>query len=73
MRYRFLIGWGGTPHPAEAAPRAGTLLEFHIEHPDPESVRAALASLGVDVEVRPSESVALVARIEGERAVVELR
>jgi hypothetical protein len=71
----FLIDWGETPHPAEAAPRAGTLLALRIEHPDPQGVRAALASLGVPaaMDVRRAGAAALVARLETGGGVVELR
>lgn len=58
----FLIDWGETPHPAEAAPRAGRLIELRIEHPAPEGVRRALATLGCrDVTVRRGAAPRLVA------------
>jgi hypothetical protein len=69
----FLIRWGDTPHPAGAAPRAGTLVGFRIEHPDPGRVRAALALLRLDVEVTPASTGALVALVETDRGAVELR
>jgi len=69
----FLIRWGDTPHPAGAAPRAGTLVGFRIEHPDPGRVRAALAPLRLDVEVTAAGTAALVALIGADRGVVELR
>ncbi|HSM07907.1 MAG TPA: VOC family protein [Gemmatimonadota bacterium] len=58
----FLIDWGETPHPAEAAPRAGRLIELRIEHPAPDGVRRALATLGCrDVTVRLGAAPRLVA------------
>lgn len=58
----FLIDWGETSHPAEAAPRAGRLVELRIEHPAPDGVRRALATLGCrDVTVRRGATPRLVA------------
>jgi len=69
----FLIRWGATPHPAGAAPRAGTLVGLRIEHPHPEQVRAALGPLRVEVEVTAAETTVLEALVRTGRGVVELR
>jgi hypothetical protein len=59
----FLIAWGDTPHPAAAAPSAGTLAGLRIEHPDPAEVRAALSVLGVTLPVARGPRPRLVATI----------
>ena len=69
----FLISWGDSPHPAGAAPPGGILEGLRIEHPRPEVVSAALAALGLDVDVSPAETFGLVAAIRTEKGVVELR
>ena len=50
-----------------------TLVSFHLEHPDPESLAAPLDALGAQVDVRRAAEVALVARIDGPHGVQELR
>ena len=80
----FLIDWGDTPHPAESAPPAGTLVRLRIEHPAPERVRAVLGRLGLDtdeddgtpaIEVVGRDAPRLAARIRPRTgvSVVELR
>ena len=69
----FLIDWGATPHPAGAAPRGGRLVGLRAEHPEPRRVRAALAALGVAMDVRRGGRFRLIARIETDRGEVELR
>jgi hypothetical protein len=59
----FLIAWGDTPHPATAAPPAGSLAGLWIEHPDPPAVRAALALLGIHPPVTRAPLPRLVATI----------
>jgi hypothetical protein len=69
----FLIDWGSTPHPA-ASSRPGLRLDsLHIEHPSPEVIRRALRALDADVDVRPAESAAVVARLTGPNGSAELR
>jgi len=68
----FLISWGDTSHPAGAAPHAGELIDFRIEHPDAESVRRAISVLRVDMDVQQSGARRLVARIKTKRGIVEL-
>lgn len=69
----FLISWGDIPHPAQSAPQGLLLESFHLEHPDPASIRPALAALGANVAVEPSAHVALVARLNGPNGSKELR
>jgi hypothetical protein len=68
----FLINWGETLHPAQSAPAAGELLDFHIEHPDPDEVKKCLTVLGINVPVRFSKKVRLVASIATELGRVDL-
>lgn len=60
----FLIDWGETPHPAEAAPGGGRLVDLRLEHPAPEGIRRMLATLGCrGVSVRRGAAARLVAVI----------
>ena len=68
----FLIGWGQTPHPADSAPQAGTLLELRLEHPSPDTVRRALDALSVDLEVHAAPHPRVAAVIRGTRGTVTL-
>ena len=68
----FFIDWGETPHPATTAPRGGTLVGLRARHPEAESVRAMLASLGLAVEVEPAEAPQLIATIETRLGRIEL-
>lgn len=69
----FLIDWGSTPSPAVTSPAGCTLVELVGYHPEPGPVRAALSALGMDIEIRPADQVALVATIDGPTGRVELR
>lgn len=69
----FLIAWGGTPHPASAAPGGGRMVNLRIEHPEPARVHRALEALGLELDVLPAERPRLIAAIETARGVVELR
>lgn len=60
----FLINWGQTAHPSEAAPSAGQLVELLIEHPDADRVRRVLSALGAKVEVAAGDQFAISARVE---------
>lgn len=68
----FLIDWGGTPHPTTRDLPAVPLLEWRAEHPEPERIRAALAALRVEFEVRRGERPALVAVVGGADGPVRL-
>ena len=69
----FLIDWGDTPHPSGVAPSGGKFGSLRIEHPDPDSIRAALDVLDSDVDVCGGDRFCLVAMIETSRGLVELR
>lgn len=69
----FLISWGDTPHPSTSAPAGGSLVGLRIEHPEPERVRAALATLEAPTRVDPGDVPALVATIATERGRIEVR
>lgn len=69
----FLISWGDTPHPAGSAPRAGELIGFKIEHPEPERVRQALLALDVEVDVQAGAQFQIIARIRTSQGDVEIR
>ena len=61
----FLIDWGDALHPSETAVKGCTLVDFHAEHPDPESVQAGLAAVGVELRVERGDEAALFATLEG--------
>ncbi len=69
----FLIDWGGSPHPAQTAPVAGSLEGFAIHHPEPERIERMLDSLGLSVTIERSERPHLVAQIRTPRGLVELK
>jgi hypothetical protein len=69
----FLIDWGDSPHPSRGASQGASLVDFRVEHPDPEGVGRMLRALDLDVAVTRAQYVALVAVIDGRRGRVELR
>ena len=69
----FLIDWGDTPHPGSVTPAGGQFVSLVIEHPEPGSVRSALAAIASDIEVRERPSFGLTAMIETSSGLVELR
>ena len=69
----FLISWDGTEHPARSAPHGLTLDAFHLEHPDPPSLAPPLTALGADVDIRPADIPALIARLSGPNGSMVLR
>jgi len=68
-----LINWGESDHPANTAAKGATLVSLRAEHPDVQNVSAMLLHLGIDLPLKPGESPALIAIIEGRRGRVELR
>ena len=68
----FLIDWGDTPHPTATLTGGCRLGRLRAEHPDPDLVRAALAALGLPLEVRFGSYPRLVAFIETPRGPREL-
>ena len=61
----FLIDWGEALHPSETAVKGCRLVDFRGQHPDPAAVQAALAAVGVELEVDQASRPALVAVLEG--------
>jgi hypothetical protein len=68
-----LIDWGDAPHPARTSPPGCALLGLRAEHPKPESVRPALAALGLALPLSPGPAPALIATLHTPRGEVELR
>jgi hypothetical protein len=69
----FFIDWRESPHPSETAAAGAELVGLSAEHPEPESVRAALRVLGISLPVAAGPAPALGARIRGAHGIVELR
>ncbi|SDT07289.1 Glyoxalase-like domain-containing protein [Brevibacterium siliguriense] len=68
----FLIDWGESVHPAEAALPALELLEFRVESPEPESALQVLEVLGAgDTTVVEGSDRRLRARLRGPDGVLE--
>ncbi len=69
----FLISWGNTPHPAQAVPAGGELIEVSVEHPDPETVSNALNILGCgQISVAARDTPKVKARIRTTKGIVTL-
>jgi catechol 2,3-dioxygenase-like lactoylglutathione lyase family enzyme len=66
----FLIDWGQTPHPTSRDLPQTPLLRWRAQHPDPASVRPALAALRADLHIDIADHVALTAVVEGKRGPV---
>jgi len=70
----FLIEWTpGLLHPSTTSARGCRLVRFAGEHPDPATVVAALAALGVELALEAGPQAALIAVIEGPAGRLELR
>ena len=61
----FLIDWGGTPHPTSRGLPRAELVDLRATHPDPASVRPALAALRADLHLDIADHVSLSARVRG--------
>ena len=61
----FLIDWGTTPHPTTRALPQAPLLAWQATHPQPDSVRPALAALRADLHIEVGDVAALSATVEG--------
>jgi hypothetical protein len=59
----FLIEWGDTSHPSQAAPSGCRLLSLQGKHPEAAAINELLATLGVDFHVTEATEVALVATL----------
>jgi hypothetical protein len=68
----FLIDWGNAAHPTARGLPQATLRDFRAAHPDPASVRPALAVMRLDLHVDIGETVELRAVIDGRTGAVEL-
>ena len=69
----FLIDWGESVHPAEAALPTLELLEFRVESPEPEAARQVLEVLGAgDTTVVEGSNCRLRARLRGPGGILEL-
>lgn len=70
----FFIAWSpDSPHPATTAPPCCRLVALRIEHPDPLRIRGLLEPLGFTIEVGAGPAPALIATIETDRGLIELR
>jgi hypothetical protein len=69
----YLIDWADVPHPTTRALPGCRLRSLRGEHPHPESVRAELAALDIDLPVDTGASFALVAVIETPKGTLTLR
>lgn len=68
----FLIDWGESVHPAEAALPTLELLEFRVESPEPEAARQVLEVLGAgDTAVVEGPDCRLRAKLRGPGGVLE--
>ena len=68
----FLIDWGPTRHPTESLPQAAELVGLRLETAERDEVKAAIKSLGVDVDVRWGfeERLAATIDVQGSRVVL---
>ncbi|WP_181274604.1 VOC family protein [Brevibacterium oceani] len=68
----FLIDWGESTHPAEAALPTLELLEFRVESPQPDAAREVLEVLGAgDAEVVEGSECRLRAKLRGPGGLLE--
>jgi hypothetical protein len=69
----FFIQWDSTTvHPSEDSPAAGELLSLELHHPDPDSLRQAFQTLGIDADVCQAAAPQLVAAIRTSSGIVTL-
>jgi hypothetical protein len=68
----FVIDWGGTASPTATAPGGLDLVEFHVLHPHPPSVRRAHDALGFVMDVENADNCSLHASVTGPRGTLEL-
>jgi hypothetical protein len=69
----FLIEWNTPQHPADSAISGPRLVQFRIEHPEPELITKELKRLRLEVAIEQSTSCVLVAVFERAKDLVELR
>ncbi len=68
----FLINWGNTPHPAQSAPKAGTLVSLSIQHPEAEEVSRQLMHMGLHVCVERGPAIKISAVIKTQKGMVTI-
>ena len=68
----FLIDWGASPHPSDAAPPGGTLESLTQTDPDPASLRQVLHLMSCDKVIVDEGDAKITARIRTASATVEL-
>jgi Glyoxalase-like domain len=70
----FMIDWGDSAHPTDTLPQTVRLVALDVFHPEAETLKAALAIIGVtgDVAVHHADAPALRARIATQRGEVTL-
>jgi Glyoxalase-like domain len=68
----FLIHWVSEPHPSTTAPKGCQFVALGAEHPEPESVRAMLQTLGLSLSVREGTIPRLIATLETPNGRIEL-
>ncbi len=70
----FHIDWSDSPHPAVQSPSAARLTGFAAQHPDPDSIRAAMELFAPGVELDQSEGgVTLTAELDTPKGKVVLK
>lgn len=68
----FFIDWDRSKHPADDLPDGCSLTDLRIEHPDPETVRAALQTFGIEMSVSSGPTMRLEAHIKTPNGTVTL-
>ncbi len=68
----FFIDWGASAHPAAAGPAQVQLVDFHGEHPDPDTTIHRLRALGLELRVDSGPLARLVATFQTPRGSVTL-
>jgi len=69
----FLIDWGASPHPWMTAVVGPRLVDLHGEHPHPERVMDMLDALGIAMRVTQAAHPSLVATLQTDAGLYELR
>ena len=60
----FFIDWMESEHPALAAPQGGSLADFEVFSPQPETLRDIFAALGLDIKVSARAEAGFAATLE---------
>lgn len=59
----FLLDWKDSPHPTGTLPQHCELINFYVEHPQPEEIRAVFKKLNTKVKVEQGIALKLIAEI----------